>query len=92
MDETKEAAEAGQKACAAHKKQQKTKSGDRKEDTGDRTATGQAGNETTSADSPKNLSLLETGYSPWKIVYGFVGQWNDDLDELRFGAVAGYNF
>ena len=92
VDKTEEAAEAGQKACAAPKKQQKTKSGDMEEDTGDRTATGQAGNKIAPPDSPKNLSLLETGYSPWKIVYGFVGQWNADLDEFRFGVVAGYNF
>ena len=29
---------------------------------------------------------------PWKIVYGIVGQWDDDTDEFRFGAVVGYNF
>ena len=51
-----------------------------------------ANNETALADLPKNMSLLETGYSPWKIVYGFVGQWNADLDKFRFGVVAGYNF
>lgn len=51
-----------------------------------------ANNETTPANLRKDTSLLETGYSPWKIVYGFVGQWNDDLDEFRVGLVAGYNF
>lgn len=34
----------------------------------------------------------KTGYSPWKIVYGFVGQWDADLDDFRVGLVAGYNF
>lgn len=46
----------------------------------------------TNGTIPPNMSLLEKGYSPWKIVYGLVGQWNADLDEFRIGFVAGYNF
>lgn len=48
--------------------------------------------ETVNVSTPKNISLSKGGDSPWKIVYGIVGQWNDDLDEFRLGAVAGYNF
>ena len=46
----------------------------------------------TNGTIPPNMSLLEKGYSPWKIVYGFVGQWDADLDEFRVGFVAEYNF
>lgn len=91
-DKTEEAAEAGKKANAALKKQQKTKSSNMEDDAGNPTATGKTESKAAAADLPKNISLLETGYSPWKIVYGFVGQWNDDLDEFRVGFVAGYNF
>lgn len=88
-DETEEA---GKKANAALKKQQKTKSSNMEDDAGNPTATGKTESKAAAGDSPKDISSLKTGYSPWKIVYGFVGQWNDDLDEFRVGLVAGYNF
>lgn len=45
-----------------------------------------------SGATQKNMSGLERRDLPWKIVYGVVGQWDDDIDEFRFGVVAGYNF
>lgn len=91
-DKTEEAGESGKKANAVLKKQQETKSSNMEDDAGNPTATGKTESETAAGDSPKDISSLKTGYSPWKIVYGFVGQWNDDLDEFRTGFVAGYNF
>lgn len=45
-----------------------------------------------SAPFPTNISMLDRVNLPWQIAYGVVGQWKDDLDEFRFGIVAGYNF
>ena len=41
---------------------------------------------------PTNILMLERTNAPWQIAYGVIGQWKDDLDEFRFGIVAGYNF
>lgn len=45
-----------------------------------------------SGTTPRNTPGLERRDLPWKIVYGIVGQWDDDIEEFRFGVVAGYNF
>ena len=44
---------------------------------------------------PTNISMLKRVNVPWRIAYGFVGQWKEDIGEngeFRAGIVAGYNF
>ena len=41
---------------------------------------------------PTNISMLQRANAPWKITYGVIGQWKEDIDEFRLGIVAGYNF
>ena len=74
-----------------------------KKETGDesqnRTGTGdsymvsdQSDSQVSADRQARNESPLGKGESPWKIVYGFVVQWDDMVDECRVGFVAGYNF
>ena len=48
---------------------------------------------TEQANEQENrISPLAAADAPWKIVYGVIGQWDADKEEVRFGVAAGYNF
>ena len=63
----------------------------------ERKASGEAASNSRNANAvsvrfPTNILMLERANAPWQITYGVIGQWKDDLNEFRFGIVAGYNF